>query len=124
MFRTPLGDAVKSARLKKYGSQRSFARITGFPAGTTSRIESDGFVPNIETIKLLASKLAIPKEELLMLARQTKGKLNVFSEYTNLEEIIQRAFFSMTEEELRNTLQRIDRRIGLFREDKDALEEI
>ena len=121
MIRTQFGEAVRERRRKMRMSQHDLANSTEMHPGYIARIESDGAVPGTEKIHRLAQVLEIPEEKLHELASLTKGNMDILSDYPNLQEIFQRAFFSMTDEEIRDTLQLIELRIGLYHEDKDAL---
>lgn len=121
MIRSPFGEAIRKKRKEMKMSQADLGGVTGIHPGYIARIESDGSVPGVEKIHILAEVLEIPENKLQKLGALTNGNLDVLSNYPNLMEILQRAVFSMTDGEAKDTLQRIDQRIALFREDKDAL---
>lgn len=121
MIRTPLAEALIEARHERRMSQRDVAYAAGVPSGSYFRIESDGFVPGSEMLCKLASVLDIHDQKLQVLARLSKGKADMLSQYKNLREVFNEALYQMTTEERRDTLELIDKRIGLWQEDPKEL---
>jgi len=121
MRRTPFGNAVKLYRNEMGLSQADLGHEIGIPPPYIGRMESDGAIPGKEKIKRLAEFFGVDYSELEKLAKVSRGKLDILADYPQLNKLLQRTFYLMTDEEIKNTLRRIELRIAIFHEDNDAL---